>query len=558
MRYLSLLAFVVGLLNCLGFTAASQTAPTWNWTQQIGGTGRDRGVLSAADASGNIYQTGSFVGTLQVGATVMNSAPLDMYLVKYNRQGVAQWAQQARVQNANGQARAEGITVVTDPAGNVYVAGTYNGTVTFGALMLTSTSGAANMFVVKYTSQGTPVWAITSSSTGSSTSRTDPSGLAATTSGEVFVSGLFMGTTNFAGLSATSQGGFDVFLVKLTANGVPQWIRSGGGTGTDYAAALAVAPNNGVYMSGGLSGTATFGSLAAISRGGVDAFLMQYDSQGTPQWLQTYGGSSDDGASILATATNGEIYMVGYFQATAYFGNYTLLSQGANDGFVVKCTAQGTPLWANSMGGTGTDGTYGAAWSPSGALYVAGTFSSTASFGTQRKTSAGGTDVFVARYEDSGALSWVEQCGGPNNDYSAGVAAGTNGTVFVGGQFSGTAQFGPLALVSRGLEDGFIFQLQDNVVTSTHSLAKADGYEVYPNPLTPSTSLILTLPVAMREPATIEILDMIGKTLQRLRVQPSEIIGNRVIIGELPVASGTYLMKYTSPSISISKRVQVQ
>jgi len=424
--------------------------------------------------------------------------------------------------------------------------------------VLTATSGASNTFVVKYTSQGTPVWALTSSSSGSNSSRTDPSGLAANASGEVFVSGIFSGVTTFAGLSTTSQGGLDMFLVKLNAAGVPQWIRSGGGTGMDYASALTVAPGNGVYISGGLSNAATFGPLAAISRGGIDAFLMQYDSQGIPQWLQTFGGSADDGASILVTSNSGELYMVGYFQTTADFGNYTLTSQGANDGFVVKCTAQGNPLWANSMGGSGTDGTYGASWSPTGALYVMGIFTGTASFGGQSKTSAGGTDVFVARYEATGALNWVERCGGPNNESGAGVAAGTNGTLFVGGQFSDTAQFGQLSLVSRGLEDGFILQLQDNVVTSTRSLTKDDGYRLYPNPLTPSDNLVLTLPVAFREPASIDIVDMMGKIVHHQSVMPGAIVGNQLVVGKLPVAPGTYLLKYTSPSASIIKRIQAQ
>jgi hypothetical protein len=38
--------------------------------------------------------------------------------------------------------------------------------------------------------------------------------------------------------------------------------------------------------------------------------------------------------------------------------------------------------------------------------------------------------------------------------------------VYLGGHFNGTAQFGPFALTSRGLDDAFLAQFQDNTATS--------------------------------------------------------------------------------------------
>lgn len=537
--------------------AQAQTAPTWNWVQQIGGTGLERGLLSAADGAGNVYQTGSFVGTVQVGTTVLNSVSTDMYLVKFNSQGVPQWAQQAHVQRPNGQARAEGISVTTDPAGNVYVSGSFLGTVTFGNGAVTASSLISSTFVAKFTSQGVPVWATANSGSGLG-SRTDPSGLAANANGDVFVSGRFALDTTFGILSAASRGSFDIFLVKLNSAGVPQWLRSGGGTGMDYASALLVAPGNGVYLSGGLSAVATFGSLTAISRGGIDAYLMLYDAQGTPQWQQTFGGSGDDSAGTIDTAPAGELYMAGFFQTTADFGNYTLRSQGGSDGFVVKCTAQGTPLWVNAMGGSGSDGAYGVSLSSTGALYVTGSFIGTATFNGQSRTSAGGADIFVARYDAAGNLAWVEHCGGSGDEYSAGVAAGIGGTVFVGGEFSGTAQFGPLALTSRGLDDGFIVQLQDNTVTGLYSIATTGGYRLYPNPLAPGVSLMLSIPGTEQATGSINIIDLTGKTVFQLGVKPGDVVGNRILIGQLPLTPGIYLLKYSTAKISVNRQIQVQ
>ena len=557
MRTSTLRATIFALLTCLCFTAASQTAPTWNWVQQIGGTGYEYTFSTAADASGNTYQTGGFGSSIQVGNTVLTTAPTDMYLVKYNRQGVVQWAQQGHVQNASGQARAEGGSIATDPAGNVYVSGLLIGTVTFGSIAVTATSGTPSTFVVKFTSQGTAVWGVVSSGTGTG-NRTNPSGLAVNANGEVFVSGAYKGTTAFGNLSAISQGDYDMFLMKLNAAGVPQWLRSAGGTGVDYASALTVAPGNGVYLNGGLSAVATFGPLVAISRGGLDAFLMQYDGQGTPQWLQTFGGSGDDESGTVVTAPSGELYTVGYFQSTADFGTSTLISQGGNDGFVLKCTAQGVPLWAKAMGGSGSDTTIGASWGAAGVLYVSGTFTNTAFFSGQSKTSAGGRDIFAAQYDAAGNIGWVERCGGPNDDINGGIAAGTNGTVFLGGYFRGTAQFGPLTLTSRGSYDSFIVQLEDNTVTGLRNVAQNEAYRVFPNPLARGASLVLTLPGIGHAPGSIDIIDLAGKIVHHQIEKPSDIAGNQILIGQLPLAPGVYLLKYSTADLSVCKRIQIQ
>lgn len=557
MRTSILRVAIFALLTCLCFTAASQTAPTWNWVQQIGGTGFEYTFSTVADASGNIYQTGSFNSSMQVGNTVLTSAPADMYLVKYNRQGVLQWAQQGHVQNANGQARAEGGNIATDAAGNVYVSGVLIGTVTFGSIVVTAPSGTPSTFVVKFTSQGTAVWGVASSGTGTG-NRTDSSGLAVNANGEVFVSGAYKATIAFGNLSATSQGDYDAFLMKLNAAGVPQWLRSAGGTGVDYASALTVAPGNGVYLSGSLSAVATFGSLVAISRGGLDAFLMQYDGQGTPQWLQTFGGSGDDGSGTVVTVPSGELYTVGYFQSTADFGTSTLISQGGKDGFVVKCTAQGVPLWAKAMGGSGNDSAFGASWGAAGVLYVSGTFTNTASFSGQSITSVGGKDIFAAQYDAAGNVSWVESCGGPIDDESGGIAAGTNGTVFLGGYFRGTVQFGPLTLASRGSYDSFIVQLQDNTVTGLRNAAKNDDYRVYPNPLAQGAALVLAVPGTGHAPGSIDIIDLTGKVVHHQIEKPGDIAGNQILIGQLALAPGIYLLKYSTADLSVFKRIQVQ
>jgi len=95
-----------------------------------------------------------------------------------------------------------------------------------------------------------------------------------------------------------------------------------------------------------------------------------------------------------------------------------------------------------------------------GNRYVAGSFSATAYFPTQalpdpRKgghevqsasspkslTSGGGTDAFLAKYDESGNMKWLVRAGGPGEDHGYDLAFDGAGNVYVTGMFTGSATF---------------------------------------------------------------------------------------------------------------------
>ncbi len=101
------------------------------------------------------------------------------------------------------------------------------------------------------------------------------------------------------------------------------------------------------------------------------------------------------------------------------------------------------PSWVQAFGSSGTGNNISNATKvgPDQNLYVVGQFSSTADFGGTKLTSAGGLDIFVAKYSSSGALQWVAQAGGTGDDAARGVDLDTDGNVYVTGSFSGVATF---------------------------------------------------------------------------------------------------------------------
>jgi hypothetical protein len=102
-----------------------------------------------------------------------------------------------------------------------------------------------------------------------------------------------------------------------------------------------------------------------------------------------------------------------------------------------------TPKWvaATSAGGTGTGFSYAVKVGPDNNQYVTGSFSGTATFGGTTLTSAGGQDIFLAKYAGPGDLVWVVQSGGSSDDSGQELAFDGAGNVYLTGMFTNSATF---------------------------------------------------------------------------------------------------------------------
>ncbi len=89
-----------------------------------------------------------------------------------------------------------------------------------------------------------------------------------------------------------------------------------------------------------------------------------------------------------------------------------------------------------------------------GNLYITGYYSSTATFGSTSLTSFGGTDIFIAKYNNIGNLSWVVSAGGTLNDKGSDISIDSLGNVYVIGTFREMAFFDGNQVNSSGSGSG--------------------------------------------------------------------------------------------------------
>jgi hypothetical protein len=186
-------------------------------------------------------------------------------------------------------------------------------------------------------------------------------------------------------------------------------------------------------------------------------------------WAKRVGGVQ---GNDVETDSAGNSYMTGLFEGTATFGDgeaneTTLTSAGNFEILVAKHDPSGALLWAKRAGGTGLDWGFALALDGAGNSYVTGRFTGTATFDSTVMTTVGSDDVFVAKYDSSGALVWARRAGGSSTDEGRGIAVDNAGNSYVSGFFAGSATFGlgdanATTLTSAGSLDIFVAKYDPN------------------------------------------------------------------------------------------------
>lgn len=397
------------------------------------GTSSVYGQKCAVDAAGNVYVTGYFAGKATFGSTSKTSAGYeDMFVAKYTNAGVLQW-----VQTGGGNDTDFGYDIAIDASSNVYVTGLFWYTASFGSFSKTS-AGLGDGFVVKYNSSGVVQWVQTVGGPEGDVSNS----IAVDASGAVYIAGTYGGTASFNERSVMSAGTYDAFVAKYNSNGAIQWVETVGGAYDDYANGIAVDASGNVYITGGFSGTAYFGSNVETTYGNTDIFVAKFNqSTMTWAWSEMGGCTTGDYGNAIAVDASGNVYVTGSVSSYSYFGPFTKPVSGGDDVFVAKYDNSGAIQWVQTAGGSGNDTGFDIALDASGNVYIAGMFYAAANFSGTPQTSTGSIDIFWAKYNKEGAFKWVQSAGSTNADFGYGIAVDASSNVYLTGYYRGSATF---------------------------------------------------------------------------------------------------------------------
>jgi hypothetical protein len=255
-------------------------------------------------------------------------------------------------------------------------------------------------------------------------------------------------------------------LAAATAYAQPNftWAKRAGGSGHDWASAIAADVLGNAYITGeSSSSNITFGAISLTNVGNRAIIAARFSNTGGVTWARSFGQVSPGsfpsrGRGIAADTSN--CYITGVFSGTVGFGATNLTSTGFTDLFVAKLNAAGNPLWIQRAGGaTVSDSASGAriALDQNGNVCVAGELSGTVHFTSTAGTNAtlSGQDAFVAKYDAAGNLTWVKPISG--NAFLEGIATDAAGNIFVAGDFdSETLDVSGTTLTNWGFVNAFL------------------------------------------------------------------------------------------------------
>lgn len=261
-----------------------------------------------------------------------------------------------------------------------------------------------------------------------------------------------------------SSSNVDVVVRRYRSDGRLVWQRTYGTRQQEYARGVAVDATGAVYVAG----------WTTTSDRGDDALLLKYSARGVRQWVRTYDSafSGDDRAHGVAVDVGGRVWVAGVVPAATdgssqvWWGRWTsagrrvgswttefsilgraearsvaALPDGSGivlagntfetiggsvsvhqDAWVAVIDLGGGQRWTREFGRAGADDTWhGVAVGPAGDVYVTGEVVS-------RRT---GADIVVRRYSPAGRVGWTSVLALPGDDAGRGIAVSASGATVV-------------------------------------------------------------------------------------------------------------------------------
>lgn len=566
-------------ITLLCYTLAFAQKADLIWANQISGNDHVNPVAVGVDHEGNILITGTFEGTADFdpGSGVFNltsSGYWDIFLQKLTPEGKLIWAKKIGDKDSE---RPEGMEV--DKNGNIYLTGTFSGTVDFdpgtGVRNLKAV-GANDIFAAKYNALGHLVWAV---SMGEDVSD-DGISIAVDNEGSVIVTGYFQGTVDFdpgAGSYEMTSWGVDCFILKLSSSGTFVWAKMIGSKGWVEGHTVKTDEKNNIYLAGLFRMETDFnpgaGEYKMTPAVDLAAFLLKLDKNGNFRWAVQPGSTTINlnygKKRPMAIDTKGNVILSFRFKGTVDFdpgaGQKNLTSNGENDIFIQKLDSLGKLLWVKQMGGTWDDEVMGIVTDEYDNISITGKFYGTVDFdpGESVFNMIAGDDwdnsMFVAKYDPNGnflsGYSTLKEANTWPYGMGTDIAVTSDGYLVAIGEFSGNYDFNPgktAVLLSSPEEKyaGYVLKLK-SVVSSGSMDVSLKKVSVFPNPFTEKITVHSEI---VLQNASVSLFSLNGQII----VSRNTLSGNKIDLFLPDIPAGIYVLEVNNQGYRyISKIVKM-
>ncbi|MCC5918710.1 MAG: T9SS type A sorting domain-containing protein [Cryomorphaceae bacterium] len=475
------------------------------WATYYGGNSFDNGRSIAVDGNNNVYLAGtarSSSGISHNGHQNARNGSSDAFLVKFNSNGVRQWATYY-----GGNDWSLGFACALEGESYIYLVG--HTTSTLGIAFnghQNSLGGESDAFLVKFNSNGVRQWGT-----------------------------YYGGGSSDVGTSVATDGEYVILAGTTTST-------------------------NGIANNGHQNSYATQVSMVGYG----DAFLAKFNASGNRVWGTYYGGSGGEKGNVIAVDGNGNYYLAGTTYSTSNIafnghqmvhGNQSL--GGWQDAFLVKFNSNGVRQWATYYGGSSSDVGVACDVDVNNNIYLAGSTNSTNNIAHNGyKDTLTWRDVYMAKFNSNGMLQWGTYFGGDQFDTLYSIALGGSSHFYISG---GTNSLEGIALNGHQMThnspfnistpDAFLvkFHVGSSISVNDYFLHE-NSIDVYPNPT--NNFIQVTLPEENKGQQNLIIIDAKGQVVKAISVKSNSI---NVDVSDL--ASGVYFVRVSTTNGIISRKM---
>ena len=325
-------------------------------------------------------------------------------------------------------------SVAADINHNIYYAASYTNPGSFDGVALPEPVGSRDIALVKYSSNGLPLWA---KGYGDS-SYNKAHGLATDGSGNVFLMGDFNSEIDLGEEVKTSTGS-NIFIVKLNSEGIQDAATSFSPDSRIFGQSMVIDNQDNLYISGFFYQTISLGDDTLTAAGEEDAyvgdiFIAKFDNNLQIQWLKGFGGTGYDLCGDLDTDSHGNIYISGTYNGSFNLAEGIPLLNGDNAFFVAKLDPEAIPVWAHGYGDNGNVNRYEIAVDQNDEVLLAGKMLNTFSF-----IEGGSGNTFLLKLASTGNINWYRRF---QTDSLPTLNTNGNNDIFLSGTIKSTSNLG--------------------------------------------------------------------------------------------------------------------
>lgn len=545
-NYISLTKlFRLGISLFLYLHIVNLNAQDINWLESYGGLESDGSTSICADQFGNTYITGYFRSQADFNNNhLVSTGDTDIFVAKIDENGSLQWVYQYGSETSKNIIVTElGTSITCNSSGDVFVAGIFSQSATFGDTIINS-NGGDDIFVLKINNRGRLDWV---ANYGSST-HDYVYDIEVDKNGKIIISAL-MGKMPYNLKSSDDSEGSYAIISTVNNSGNIQIIKSIYSDNFIEPKTITFDNNENIYWVVNFDNTIYLGNDKIESKGKTDILITKFSDIYKEEWIKHIGSKNYEKINQIDNLNN-EILFVGTFENRLNVDKHEVISHGKSD-FLIGCISdRGNVSWLNNFGGIFEDVGISIS-SLEQSFIVGGVFQDEVFSNKDTLISYGSTDIAIIEYNETHSELSSKKIGNIDTEYLSSLYC-RNNLVYLTGTFRSDLVTEKYYIESKGSNDIFVIPYQPMGVNTFNSKSLVQlAITTQPNPS--SGYVFLNSNVDGFIYADIKVINTLGEIVIN---KNKMLIPGKIDLRKL--VTGTYYINIEYNNESVLKKIVIK